>query len=863
MLKLKLRSKLIIYSIALAIIPLGIAGKTMIQITQDELKSSVNDQISNTIAQISNDIDELYANTWLAPLMLIASGIENEKLGVDAKLSLIKAGIENIADVVACQISIIGMSEPIIITKDDFTNHLTKFGLEPAEILRFDPATLLKLAATPVAAKGDNSAENAWSSDQPPDELQYIPASDDWLLSIIIPIRNLAAGQKAFFISKINLKRLHSLIYSHPFNRTGSITMADANGHQLFDPLRKNLNDLSIVQKALQLMNSPYHSIGVTPYVRPDGEKILAGFSFPKYFNMAVIVEQSERNAYAAIDKMMRTLTILIIAVLAVTIIGAILFALRIIRPLEEIASVAQKVGAGNLVVQVSPLKTEDEIGILATRMNDMISGLRDRDHIRNTFGRFMSDDVVNAILESPEGAQIGGAKRQATIMMTDLRGFTSMGERLTAEDVVAILNIYLEIMTDIIFKYKGTIIAFIGDAILIIFGAPIARENDVQRAVACAVEMQLAMQTVNTRCRNMGYPEIRQGIGVNTGKVIVGNIGSEKQMKYDCIGRNVNLASRIESYTVGGQIMISESTKVACPGILRIDDQTEVFPKGFRQPIMIYDVGGIGGDFNVYLKAKRKGDFLKLKIPIRMEFNVLKGNESGADFYPGVIMSLTGQEAQVRSATQLNILDNLRIKLFDRKNKIITVELLAKVTDIHEKKPINAECSDKSPRHQNGADKCSKPKLTVLLVDDQPLIGLTMRRMLAKEEDISFHYCDDPTQAIEEANKIQPNVILQDLVMPQIDGWELLKKFRVNPVTRNTPLIVLSTTEEPLVKSKAFSQGAVDYMVKLPHQLEVVARIRYHAQASIRMSEKNETEFIICFTSVPPEAEQFLKNAK
>ena len=96
MLKLKLRSKLIIYSIALAIIPLGIAGKTMIQITQDELKSSVNDQISNTIAEISNDIDELYANTWLAPLMLITRGIESETLGVDEKLSLIKAGIENI-----------------------------------------------------------------------------------------------------------------------------------------------------------------------------------------------------------------------------------------------------------------------------------------------------------------------------------------------------------------------------------------------------------------------------------------------------------------------------------------------------------------------------------------------------------------------------------------------------------------------------------------------------------------------------------------------------------------------------------------------------------------------------------------------
>jgi len=860
MLKLKLRSKLIIYSIALAIIPLGIAGQTMIQITQDELKSSVNDQISNTIAQISNDIDELYANTWLAPLMLIASGIENERLGVDEKLSLIKAGIENITDVVACQISIIGMAEPIIITKDDFTKHLTKSGMEPAEILRFDPTTLLKSDTAPDAAKGDNSAENAQlesgSSDQPSDELQHIPASDDWLLSIIIPIRNLAAGRKAFFISKINLKRLRSLISLHPFNRTGTITMADAKGRQLFDLLRKDLNDLKIVQKALQLMNSPYHSIGVTPYVRPDGEKILAGFSFPKYFNMAVIVEQSERTAYAAIDKMMRTLTKLIIAVLAVTIIGAILFALRISRPVEEIAAVALKVGAGNLDVQVSAIKSKDEIGILATRMNDMIFGLRERDRIRNTFGRYMSDDVVNAILESPEGSQIGGAKRDVTIIMSDLRGFTAMGENLEAEDVVTILNIYLENMTDIILKYKGTIIAFIGDAIVIIFGAPIAREDDVQRAVACAVEMQQAMQAVNTSCRKLGYPEIHQGIGVNTGNVVVGNIGSEKRMKYDCIGRNVNLASRIESYTVGGQILISESTKAACPEKLRIDGQSEIFPKGFRQPIKIYDVGGIGGDFNIYLKPKRTGKLFKLAHPIKTKFTALKGKEAGADVYSGTIVRLTGQEAQMRTIIHVNILENLKITLFDKNNNIITSELIAKVTDLPEKKPNSIE----------DAAKCSEHKLTVLLVDDQPLIGMTMRRMFTKEEDISFHYCEDPTQAILMANEIRPTVILQDMVMPQIDGWELLKKFRANPITRSTPLIVLSATDKPLVKAKAFSQGASDYMVKLPHQLEVVARIRYHAQSYLRsdigMSEQNETEFIIHFTSVPETAENFLENA-
>ena len=136
---------------------------------------------------------------------------------------------------------------------------------------------------------------------------------------------------------------------------------------------------------------------------------------------------------------------------------------------------------------------------------------------------------------------------------------------------------------------------------------------------------------------------------------------------------------------------------------------------------------------------------------------------------------------------------------------------------------------------------KLTEYGITVLLVDDQPLIGNTLSRMLANEKDIRFHYCKDPTQAIALANQIFPTVILQDLVMPEIDGLDLLKRFRANEITQDVPLIVLSTTEEPLVKAEAFALGANDYMVKLPHRLEVIARIRYHSRAHIRLLERNE----------------------
>ena len=131
--------------------------------------------------------------------------------------------------------------------------------------------------------------------------------------------------------------------------------------------------------------------------------------------------------------------------------------------------------------------------------------------------------------------------------------------------------------------------------------------------------------------------------------------------------------------------------------------------------------------------------------------------------------------------------------------------------------------------------------KITVLLIDDQPLVGEAVRRMLVKEPDIVFHYCKDPAKAAETAEAVKPTVILQDLVMPDIDGLTLVKQFREKEATRDIPMIVLSTKEEPKIKADAFALGANDYMVKLPDALEVLARIRYHSRGYINYLERNE----------------------
>jgi phosphoserine phosphatase RsbU/P len=131
--------------------------------------------------------------------------------------------------------------------------------------------------------------------------------------------------------------------------------------------------------------------------------------------------------------------------------------------------------------------------------------------------------------------------------------------------------------------------------------------------------------------------------------------------------------------------------------------------------------------------------------------------------------------------------------------------------------------------------------KVVVLLIDDQPMVGETVRRMLAGEPDIDFHYNREAAKAVEAADRVKPTVILQDLVMPEIDGLSLVKKFRAHEPTRETPLIVLSTKEEPAVKAEAFASGANDYVVKLPDRLELLARIRYHSKGYIAQLQRNE----------------------
>ncbi len=263
---------------------------------------------------------------------------------------------------------------------------------------------------------------------------------------------------------------------------------------------------------------------------------------------------------------------------------------LNITKPIYKIVDAMKNVEHGDLNQYVD-VKTRDEIQMLASSFNFMIEGLREREHIKQTFKRYVSEHVAEALIRE-KGVAITGEKRITTVLFQDIRGFTSMSEQLSPEEVVSILKEYFTAMVDVIFQYEGTLDKYIGDAIMAVFGTPYSHADDPLRAVKTAIDMQKALKKLNEEWEKNGKARhLQVGCGIATGPVVAGSVGSEKRLEYTVIGDTVNLASRIEGLTKGGQILISEITYQSIKDDVHANPLEKVYVKGKKDAQQIYEI--------------------------------------------------------------------------------------------------------------------------------------------------------------------------------------------------------------------------------------------------------------------------------
>jgi adenylate cyclase len=338
-----------------------------------------------------------------------------------------------------------------------------------------------------------------------------------------------------------------------------------------------------------------------------------------------------------------------------------LLFARRLTRPISALTGAVARVADGDLS-QSLPVRSRDEVGVLTRAFNEMVEGLRQRDFIRNAFGRYVSPEVAKTLLESPDGLRLGGHKREITVLMSDLRGYTRFAERGDPAGVMEVLNDYLGHMAEIVIAHGGTINEFIGDAIFAVFGAPVEHADHAERAAATALAMQRANAELNRANAARGRPSFEMGIGLHTGEAVVGNIGSEQRTKYAVVGAAVNLAARVEGCTVGGQILMTAATFERLADLAEVAPPVSVELKGLAAPVSLYELRGLRGRFAQRLAEGETDAVVEVELPVVGA--VIEDKRVHGDAFTGTVRRLGRRSLEVSVNAELPVLTNVRVRL-------------------------------------------------------------------------------------------------------------------------------------------------------------------------------------------------------
>ena len=302
-----------------------------------------------------------------------------------------------------------------------------------------------------------------------------------------------------------------------------------------------------------------------------------------------IALQRSLREELAPSRELENIVLLISLTALAVATIAALWIARGVSQPVQRLAAHTRQVATGDYTQRIT-LDREDELGQLATAFNQMTSGLAERDRVRDLLGKVVSPEIATQLLQSD--VKLGGEEREVTILFCDLRNFTTMSEKMPATEVLTLLNRYLDRMSTIIELHGGVIDKHIGDAIMALYGAPLAQADSAGRALETARVMADSLHELNLELTAEGKPRLEFGIGINTARVVAGNMGSHTRLNYTVIGDGVNLASRLEALTkepvYRTSVIVSEATARTAGQEERLRPLGEITVKGKTEPVRI-----------------------------------------------------------------------------------------------------------------------------------------------------------------------------------------------------------------------------------------------------------------------------------
>jgi adenylate cyclase len=365
-------------------------------------------------------------------------------------------------------------------------------------------------------------------------------------------------------------------------------TLAHSDTHLVGRPLERPAR---LKRLGKELLVQTYERAGHDPII---------DFSVPLSFRQVAIgalyVGVSQRGNTAALAQARNHAVFVSVAMVLLGVAGAFALGSVLSRPISRLIEGTRAITAGNYAITLY-VPSRDEIGELTRSFNEMAAHLSETNAIKRAFTRYVAREVVEEILKDPDQFILTGERRDVTVLFCDVRGFTSLSERLSPEEVVALLNAFYTLMIDTTFKHDGTLDKFLGDGVMAVFGAPIFHPDHTLRALRTALAMQAGIRELSAQRVAQGQPPIKVGIGVNAGSAVAGSVGTEARMEYTVIGDCVNLASRLESYAKAGQILITAGTYAMVKDAIEARALGRLKVRGREEELEVYEVLGVRGE--------------------------------------------------------------------------------------------------------------------------------------------------------------------------------------------------------------------------------------------------------------------------